>query len=188
MTAKGKKSLKITWKKVDGAEGYDIFFTACAQNEKKTKCKLVKTITGNSKLSWTKNKLKAKKAYKAYVKAWVMENGKKKYVGTSPSVHAFTANGTKTQTNAKNVTVEKTKISVKKGKSKQIKVTSVEKVKSKLALMGKNHAAKLRYLSTNKKIATVNKSGKIKGIRKGSCYVYVYAHNGVNKRITVKVN
>ena len=188
MIAKGKKSLKITWMKVNGAEGYDIFFAACGQNEKKTKCKLVKTVTGNSKFSWTKTKLKAKKAYKAYVKAWVMENGNKKYVGTSPLVHAFTANGTKTQTNAKNVKVEKTKISVKKGKTKKIKVVSIAKVKSKLELMDKSHAAKLRYLSTDKKIATVNKSGKIKGISKGSCYVYVYAHNGVSRRITVKVN
>ena len=172
---------------MNGAEGYDIFFAACGKNEKKTKCKLVKTITGNSKYSWTKSKLKAKKSYKTYVKAWVMENGKKKYVGTSPLVHAFTANGTKTQTNARSVTVEKTKISVKRGKTKQINA-DVKKVKSKLELMGRSHAAKLRYLSTNKKIATVNNSGKIKGISRGSCYVYVYAHNGVSKRITVKVN
>ena len=186
MSAKGKTSLKFTWKKVNGAEGYDIFFAACGKNDKKTKCKLVRTITGNSKFSWTKTKLKAKKAYKAYVKAWVIENGRKKYVAASPTVHAFTANGTKTQTNAKSVTVEKTKISVKKGKTKQIKA-DVKKVKSKLSLMSKSHAAKLRYLCTNKKIATVNKKGKIRGVSKGSCYVYVYAHNGVSKTIKVTV-
>ena len=183
MTAKGSRSLVLKWSKIKGAEGYDIFFTDCGTS---LKDKVVKKIKGNGTFTWTKTKLKAKKAYKAYVKAWVMENGKKKYVGTSPTVHAFTANETKTQTNAKSVTVEKTKITVKKGKTKQIKA-DVQIVKSKLTLMSKSHAAKLRYLSTNKKIATVSKSGKIRGVSKGSCYVYVYAHNGVNKRIRVTV-
>ena len=55
---------------------------------------------------------------------------------------------------------------------------------------GKNtsiHLGKFRYESTNKKIATVSKKGVIKGIKKGSCYVYVYTQNGLYKRIKVRV-
>lgn len=67
---------------------------------------------------------------------------------------------------------------------KAIGITN-EKMKS-----GKNtsiHLGKFRYESTNKKIATVSKKGVIKGIKKGSCYVYVYTQNGLYKRIKVRV-
>lgn len=49
----------------------------------------------------------------------------------------------------------------------------------KEALMPEKTVAAVRYLSTNKKIATVNRRGRIKGVSKGTCHVYAYAHNGV---------
>jgi hypothetical protein len=45
----------------------------------------------------------------------------------------------------------------------------------------------LRYESTNIKIATVSKTGKIVGKGKGTCYVYAYAQNGVCKKVKVTV-
>ncbi|MBQ9179888.1 MAG: Ig-like domain-containing protein [Firmicutes bacterium] len=53
--------------------------------------------------------------------------------------------------------------------------------------MPKSHAPTLRYMTSNKKIATVSKSGKIKAKTKGTCYIYAYAHNGVSKRIKITV-
>jgi len=53
--------------------------------------------------------------------------------------------------------------------------------------MAKAHAPKLRYPSTNKKVATVSKAGKVTGKGKGTCYVYAYAHNGVAKKVKVSV-
>jgi len=49
------------------------------------------------------------------------------------------------------------------------------------------HIAKFRYESSNKKVATVNKKGKIKGISKGKATIYVYAQNGFYKTIKVTV-
>ncbi len=46
---------------------------------------------------------------------------------------------------------------------------------------------KMRYETTNKDIATVDKSGKIKAQSKGACYVYANAQNGVYKKIKVTV-
>ena len=46
---------------------------------------------------------------------------------------------------------------------------------------------KLRYLSSNTKVATVSSSGKILAKAKGKCSVYVYAVNGVSKTIKVTV-
>jgi len=51
----------------------------------------------------------------------------------------------------------------------------------------KEHTAVLRYESSNTEVATVNSKGKITAKGKGSCYVYVYAQNGVYKRIKVTV-
>ena len=132
-------------------------------------------------------KLTKKASYKAVVKAYVMKNGKKTYVRTSPMVHVYTSGGTKNYTNAKSVTVKKTKVTLKKGKTYKIKA-SVKKLKKSKKLMPATHEPKLRYISSNKKIATVSKSGKITAKSKGSCKVYAIAVNGARKavRVTVK--
>jgi uncharacterized repeat protein (TIGR02543 family) len=183
MTAKGKNSLVLTWSKVKGAEGYDIFFIKCGNQSPKK----VKTIKGNKTFKWTKTGLKTKKAYKAVVKAYVTKNGKKTYIRTSPMVHAYTSGGTSKYTNAKGVTVKKTSVSLKAGKTYKIKANVVKLQKGK-KLVPTSHAPKLRYVSSNKKIATVSKSGKITAKSKGSCKVYVIAVNGARKavRVTVK--
>ena len=186
MRSKGKTSLVLSWSKVKGAEGYDIFFARCNTSEKKTKAKLVKTIKGNKKTSWTKTGLKKNTAYKSYVKAWKMVKGKKKYLKKSPTVHAYTSGGSKTGTNVKSLSVRKTKVSLKVGSSYKIKAT-IKKLGKGKTVMAKSHGPKLRYRSTNKNIATVTKSGRIKGRSKGTCHIYVYAINGVSKKIKVTV-
>ncbi len=180
------KSMTIGWNKIQGAEGYDIFFATCNHSGKKIACKNVKTIKGNKTFKWIKSGLKKGTAYKFYVRAYVTKNGKKTYVSKTPMFHAYTGNGTKNYTNAKSVTVNKTKVTLKKGKTFKIKA-KVNKVKKNKKLMPKSHAATLRYMTSNKKVATVNSSGKITAKGKGSCVVYVYAHNGVSKQVKVTV-
>ncbi len=181
-----KKSITISWNKIRGAAGYDIFFARCNHSNKKIVTKKAKTIKGNKTFKWTKSGLKKGTAYKAYVRAYVTKNGKKTYVSKSPIMHAYTGNGTKKYTNAKSVKVNKTKVTLTKGKTFKIKA-KVKKISKKKKLMPKSHAATLRYMTSNKKIATVSKSGKIKAKAKGTCYIYVFAHNGVSKRIKITV-
>lgn len=45
----------------------------------------------------------------------------------------------------------------------------------------------IMYESSNSKVASVNSKGIITAKGKGTCYIYVYAQNGVYKKITVKV-
>ena len=182
MTAKGKSSLVLTWTTINGAEGYDIFFIKCGKESPKK----VKTIKGNKTFKWTKKSLKKNKAYKAVVKAYVTKNGKKTYVRTSPMVHAYTSDGTSKCTNSKGVTVTKAKVSLKAGKTYKVKA-SVTKLQKGKKLMPTGHAPKLRYVSSNKKIATVSKSGKVTAKSKGSCKVYVIAVNGASKAVSVTV-
>ena len=51
----------------------------------------------------------------------------------------------------------------------------------------KSHGAKFRYKSSDTGIATVDKNGKIKGIKKGTCTIYVYSINGLTKKAKVTV-
>ena len=75
------------------------------------------------------------------------------------------------------------KVTVKKGKTVTIK-SKVTKASTKLKL--KTHR-KVKYESSNSKIATVTSKGKIKGVKKGTCTVFAYAQNGVAKKIKVTV-
>ena len=186
MTSKGKRSLVLTWNKVNGVDGYDVFFSRCNHHGKEIQLKKVRTIKGNQTFKWTKKSLKKKKPYKAVVKAYVMKNGKKSYVRTSPMVHAYTSGSTKNYTNIKSVTVEKTSISLSKGRTYIIKA-KVNKLKKGKKLMSTGHAPKLRYVSSNEKIATVSSSGKIIAKSKGNCKVYVIAVNGASKAVLVTV-
>ncbi len=73
---KKKKSIKVTWKKVSGASGYEVSYSL---NKKFKKAKK-KTTT---KTSYTIKKLKKKKTYYVRVRAYKTVNGKKLYGGWS---------------------------------------------------------------------------------------------------------
>ena len=181
-----KKSMTLGWNKINGADGYDIFFAPCNKNDKKNTCKNVKSISGNNTFKWTNSGLKKGTAYKSYVKAYVMRDGKKTYISTSPVMHAYTGGGNKKYTNAKSVTVKKKKVSLKKGKTYKIKA-KVNKLKKGKRLMPKSHAPKLRYLTSDSSVATVSKKGKITAKGSGTCTITVFAHNGVSKNVKVTV-
>ncbi len=186
MTSKNKTSLALSWNKVENVDGYDIFFSPCNHDGKINKCKLVKTIKGNKTFSAIKTKLKQGASYKAYIKAFVLVGGKKKYVRTSPMAHAFAGDSSKNNTNAKGVIVNKTKLSLAQGKSFSIKAKVVGQ-DAKKKIMSEGHVASLRYMTSNSKVATVDSAGKITARGKGTCKIYVYAHNGVSKEIDVAV-
>ena len=184
LAAVGSRGLTLSWNKIDGAKGYDIFFAGCGEY---SGFKKVKTVRAGGSLKWTNKKLKKKTAYKAYVKAWVMKDGRKVYVKKSPEVHAYTTPAKVRYTAAKSLTVKKSSVSIRKGGTYKIKA-AVKKQNSRKKLMPASHSAKIRYMSTNSKVATVSSSGKIKAVKKGTCYIYVYAQNGVFKKIKLKVS
>ena len=186
LTASGKKGIKFSWGRIKGVGGYDVFLSRCNHNGKKMKPKKIKTFKGNKRFTWTKSGLKKNTSYKAFVKAWIKKNGKKKYVKTGPKSHIFTGNVSKGFTNPKSVTVKKKSISLRVNKTAKIKANATKEMKGK-RFMPKRHEPRIRFASSNKSIATVNGSGKIKGIKAGTCYVYAFAPNGVSMKIKVGV-
>ena len=186
LSTTGNRSITLTWNKVNGAEGYDIFLARCNHTKTAKDRWTVKTLKGNNTFSWTKNNLKKHVAYKARVKAWVMQDGKKRYVSASPTSHAYTGGYRDKYTNPKSVKVAKTKVTLKVRKTWTIKA-KVTKLKKNLKHMPTSHAPLLRYTSTNSKVAKVNGSGKVTAKSKGTCQIIVYAANGASKTVTVTV-
>ncbi|MBQ6623253.1 MAG: Ig-like domain-containing protein [Mogibacterium sp.] len=86
----------------------------------------------------------------------------------------------------KSLKLKKTAITIGKGKSATINAI-VTKAKSgkKLAT---NHAPKLRLISNNPAIATVNAKGKVTAKSKGKAVTYVQTINGIWKTCKITVN
>ncbi len=177
--------LKVSWSKVNGAAGYDIYAGSCGG-----KAKLVKSIKGNAKTSLliskiNKKKISTKGTYKAQIKAYRIVKGKKETIGRTMSMHVV-GKHKKGYTNAKAIKVSKAGTTVKKGKTQKIKAKTI-KQDSRKKLLPKKHIASYRYYSTNEEIASVSSAGTIKGKNKGKCTVYVVSANGVKKGIKVTV-
>ena len=178
------KTIKVTWGKVAKADGYDVYMAYC----KKGQYTVVKSVKSAKTLSATINKLDKKAVnqkdnVKCYVVAYKKVNGKKVTIGKSITGHAVGKKNT-TVTDAKRIRINKSAYSLKKGKTAKIKAAIVKK-NNKLPLFG--HTAKFRYDTSNKKVATVSKEGKITAKGKGTCYVYLYAVNGCAKKVKVTV-
>ncbi|MBQ1688011.1 MAG: DUF1542 domain-containing protein, partial [Lachnospiraceae bacterium] len=155
----GNKKIKISWKKQSVAKGYIIYGAACGK--KMEELARVKA----SKKSWTHKKLKKATYYKYIVVAYKIVNGQERVTEISVSVHESTKGGK--NANPKKVQSKK-KVTLVVGKKKTWKAKVIKSGK-KL----KVYIAKLRYELDKEKIVTVNKKGKIKALKKGSCTMYV---------------
>lgn len=173
-----KNTNKLKWNKVKGAQGYIVFGNKCNSGGKKYKVKVLKT-TGKNTTSYTHKKLKKGTYYKYVVQAYKKVNGKIKILSVSKTIHSATTGGK--YGNPGSLKLNKTKITLKKGKKFTIKTKETARYKKP-----KKHRS-ISYESTNTKVAQVSTKGVIKAKKKGSCYVYVYAQNGVYKRIKVTV-
>ena len=173
-----KNSNKVQWTKVKDADGYVVFGNLANAGKKKYAVQVLSIIENNSTTSYTHTKLKKGTAYKYIVQAYKMVDGKAQILATSKTVYAATKGG-----KDGNVTSlkAKSKVSLKKGKKTTLKVTAKKS--------GKNFAKyrKIAFESGNTKIATVTNKGVIKGKKKGTCYIYVYAQNGISKKVKVTV-
>ena len=170
-----KNYIKLSWNKVKGAKYYLVFGNKCGSKNSYV------YIGKTGSTSFTQKKLKKGTYYKYLVSAFDA-NGK--HIATSRTMHIVTKGGK--YCNYKGVTTKAKKDKVtleKKGKTFKLGAKSVkENAKMKVS----NHRP-IRYESSNKKIATVDTKGKITAKKKGTCYVYAYAQNGIYKKIKVTV-
>ena len=179
--------LNISWGKVSGADRYEVYAAYCGKKFGKNPVKIVTgagvTTAVIKKLDG--KKLNLKKNFKVYVVAYKTVSGKKQKLGKTIVAHVIGRKNA-AYTNIKAIKLEKSKATIKKGKTWRIKATVVL-VDSSKKMLPESHAATFRYASSNKKIATVNKNGKVKAKKKGTCYIWIYAKNGCAKKIKVTV-
>ncbi|MDD4369684.1 MAG: fibronectin type III domain-containing protein [Anaerostipes sp.] len=170
------KTISLKWSKIKDADGYEIYGAKCSKNYKK-----IKTIKTNKTTEWTQKKLKKGTGYKYYIRSYKMINGKKRYLRRTDDIHVATSSGK--YTNVKKMTGTSS-VKTKVGKTKKITI-KIQLQKTYRKTLG--HVAKVRYVSDNKGIATVSKKGVVTGKKKGTCYIYAYAENGVSKKIKVSI-
>ncbi|SEL56060.1 Ig-like domain (group 2) [Butyrivibrio sp. ob235] len=171
----------ISWDKTKGVAKYEVYATYCGTKypKKATATTKKNTVTikkiNGKKINFTKN-------FKLYVVAYDSDGNQ---VGKTVSAH-FAGKDNKKFENIKTLKLSTKTITVAVGKTSKIKAsTTLEKGKKKE--LSDNHAAKFRYKSTNKSIATVDKNGKVTGISAGKCTIYVYSKNCLAKKVTVTV-
>ena len=180
------KVITIRWGKLAEADGYDVYVQYCG---KKFKQPTATTTSGNigsvrvKKVNGKKLKLKAN--YKVYISAYTVVNGQKITLCKSIPAHVVGAKNKK-YSNARNIQVKKSRITLKKRKSTTIKAKTILVNRRKKQLSNK-HAAQFRYATSDARIAKVNSKGKITAKKKGTCTIYVYARNGFAKKIKVTV-
>ena len=170
-----KNSVTVKWNKVKNADGYIVYGAKCGA---KSKYKVLKVVSAKT-TSYTHKKLKKGTYYKYNVVAFKYVDGVKVTIAASKKVHATTQGGKYGV--AKSVKLNKSKATIKKGKTFKIKASEIKKDKKIRKHRG------ICYESSNTKIATVDSKGKIKAKKKGKCTIYVYAQNGVYKTVKVTV-
>ena len=168
-----KTTITVIWKKVPGATSYTVYGNKCGKGNRYQK---LATVTGG------------KYVYKSlkrgtYYKLMIVANGGGKARAVSKTLHLATTGGKVGNNKFIKVTSKKNVI-LKNGKTSKIKAKAIAKSSKQKV---KKHRD-LAFETDNPKVATVNKSGKIKAVGKGTCTIYVYAQDGTFAKVKVKVN
>lgn len=174
-----KASIKLKWNEVPEADGYVIYWSKCGF---KSSFKQVKVIGSGKNLTWTHKSLKKGSWNRYYVKAYKVIDGKKSYIKASNKIHLTTKGGK--YTNVKKLKASISSLTLKKGKTKALKIKQTYAEKNKKPTL---HMRPLIYTTSDKTVATVTSKGVIKAKGTGSCYIYVTAYSGVYTKVKVTV-
>jgi len=178
LSASGK-TMKLNWTKVRGATKYVIYRSRCNNGNELRTPKKLRTVKASSRSAVMKD-CEYWKIYKFKVAAY---KGRKQLC-ISKTVHCFLgvySNYGKT----KSISWSKKALTLKQGKAKKIKVKIMI---SKGRRFMDDHAARIRYISMNRNIASVSSKGTIKAKLPGTCTVYAFGADGIwaKLRVTVK--
>lgn len=178
------KKVKLAWDAVPGADGYDVFagFESSAFKNQPAQS-VTQTIAILDKV-YGKYGLKKvnKNIIKYQISAYKIVNGQKQYIANSLVNHTVGTHH-KTYSDAKKIVVKKSQYTLKVGKTAKLKV----KVKTRGCKKQVSKVKGVRYISSNKNVAAVSGSGKIKAVGSGVCKIYVTAANGLTKVVIVTV-
>ncbi|MBO4396212.1 MAG: Ig-like domain-containing protein [Eubacterium sp.] len=189
-TARSKTKLTISWKTQKNADGHVVYK---ARDDDSHSFSVLKSV-GNSTGSFQHTGLKQGKGYKYIVLAYKNVSGARMTIAVSVIVHEITKGSKKYTTVDKLKLYEKCSSGKKKlesssfsmKSSKTMKLTAKEiPAESGLTIRRERD---VRYESMNPEVARVSASGgKITAVSSGKAVIYVYAQNGVYKKLTITV-
>ena len=165
---------------VPGADRYEVYAAYCGTRSFE---KVGEMPSGAGKVTFSTlsgKKLDKKKNIQTYVLAY--RSGQ--LISKSMTVYAAGSENKKSS-NVRKVKTDRSTYKLKAGKTKTIKATAVYGKGKKEQLSGQ--CKTFRFASSDPSIATVNKNGKIKGKKPGTCTVWVYAKNGCSRKVKVVV-
>ena len=170
----GKKQIKLTWQDVKGANRYDIYGGTAGA------APVLLATVGGSVHTYKTGNLKKNKYYSYYVEARYDGNDRSQLLVTTPKIYVSLK---KKVGNATNILVKgKKKVKVKVGKTKKLDLSlksTMSKTTKKVSLY--------RYYVVDPTICKVTGKGKVKGLKKGTTQVWIYANNGIRRIVTVTV-
>ncbi len=174
------KKIKITWNKVDGADGYQVY------QKKKRKFVKVAEVNANKK-KWLSPKTKSYQTY--MVRACKKVNGEVQYSGFSYTVGAKPYKKKAKKVNAGMIYSKKYQynMGLYETAEPEIVIEKSKYSKNKKAVVVNTS---LRWYSTDESIVTVDEKGVLHSQKTtGQCQVYARAHNGnYTKKIDVNVS
>ena len=178
------KAITISWKKVPGARTYVIYGNQCGTANKmkrlaatgKSSLKISKVVSNSNK----NVNVKKGKYYKFLV---VALDSKNNVVSSSKVIHVATKGGKVGNDKKVTTKAKKKTVTIKVKKKFKLKAKAVPASKK---LKVRRHRA-IAYETTDPRIAVISKKGVITGKKKGACFVYAYAQNGVMAKIKVVV-
>ena len=173
-------SATIKWNDMRGAGRYKVYFGKCGTGN----INLVKTLKAG-KTSYDVKGLDQSSAYRFRIIAEKKINGKWEKISNISTGH-FVTSSNKLYTNPKSLKVNRTSVTIRKGKTKTVKA-SVQKKYPLKRFLNDSHGPLLRYISSDKGVANVDSKGRITAKGKGTCKVYVIAVNGFTKAVKVTV-
>ena len=174
----GRTTLSASWQSLPQADGYDVFFAPCG-----TEFGGVYRTLPAGETSCVFSRLEKKTVYKLRVKPFSLQGGQKEYIGETAVLRCITG-GSRKYTNAAEILPREDKLDLLVGEKRKIgaSVNGQEAEKQVLTRGGV-----LRYLSDDPSVASVSKEGKVKGLRAGTCRVYLIALTGVCAAVDITV-
>ena len=172
-----RTSQALSFNRVKKAKGYAVY-----RKVGDGKAELAAELKGNASTVWIDKDIPAGQERTYYVRSYKEKNGKKIYAKRSYLVSAVVFSDT--LSNATKVTLNKSgRRKLKKGKSLKLKAKITGEKGKKLV------SKDVRWCSLNKKVAVVDKKGRVKALKKGTCKIHAKAHNGKNsKAIVIRVS